>query len=182
MLVKELRELEEDCKEQCPLYDEFCPGGMACYGGEPIEPPCIYWDDENENVDDIYERMAASRRRYEEWEDKKYQKEQENKKKKEEKAKKAREARWHVRTEQREITALRKRIRNNERMLSFAKGMAEATNWTNEMFNYEERVEIKEKNILEIENEKMQNRIDELLEIKKQKLKELRAKRKAESH
>jgi hypothetical protein len=178
MLVKELRELEEGCKEQCPLYDEFCPGGMACYGGDPIEPPCMYWDDENEDVDDIYHRMFMSRIRYEEAEDKKYKREQEAKKKKEEKAKKARDARWHVRTEQREITSLRRRIRSNKKLLSFANSWATATNITNEMFGYEERLEIKKKNPLEIENEKLQARIDELDKIKKEKLKQFRAKRK----
>jgi hypothetical protein len=181
MLVKELRELEEDCKEQCPLYDEFCSGGMACYGGDPVEPPCMYWDDENEDVDDIYHRMVKGRRRYEEWEDKKYKQEQEAEKKKEERNKKAREARWHVYSEQKEITSLRKRIRNNEKILSYAKGMATATNFANEMFGYKERVEVKKKNPLEIENEKMQKRIGELTEVKKKKLKELREKRKNES-
>mgnify|MGYP001023257144 CR=1 FL=1 len=178
MLVKELRELKEDCKEQCPLYDEFCSGGMACYGGDPIEPPCIYWDDENEDVDDIYHRMFVSRIRYEEAEDRRYKREQEAKKKKEEKAKKTRDALWHVRTEQREITQLRRRIRANEKLLSFARGMASATNFANEMFGYEERIEIKKKTPLEIENEKLQVRIDELSKIKKEKLKQFRVKRK----
>lgn len=178
MLVKELRELEENCKEVCPLYDEFCPGGMACYGGAPIEPPCMYWDDENEDVDDIYHRMFVSRMRYEEAEDRRYKREQEEKKKKEEKAKKARQARWHVYSEQREITNLRKRIRANNRLLSITSGMASATNFANEIFGYKERIEIKKKNPLEIENEKAEERINELIKIKKEKLKELREKRK----
>jgi hypothetical protein len=177
MLVKELREID-DCHEHCPLYDEFCSGGMTCYGGKPIEPPCTCWDDENEDVDDIYHRMFESRMRYEEWEDKKYKIEQENKRKKEEKAKKAQEARWVVRTEQREIVSLRRKIRSNEKLLSLVKGMAEATNFANEMCGYEERLTVRKKNPFEIENEKYMKRIDELEKIKKEKLKQLRTRRK----
>lgn len=33
----------DDCSI-CPLPGEgLCPGGMVCYGGEPIEPPCTSW-------------------------------------------------------------------------------------------------------------------------------------------
>ena len=42
----------DDCSI-CPLPGEgLCPGGMACYGGEPIEPPCTSWDGD-EDVEDI---------------------------------------------------------------------------------------------------------------------------------
>lgn len=34
-----------DCSG-CPLYNNECPGGWKCYGGEPIEPPCCGWDDD----------------------------------------------------------------------------------------------------------------------------------------
>lgn len=172
MLVKELFELD-NCKEHCPLYDEFCSGGMACYGGMPIEPPCVNWDG-NDDVEDIYSSMVEGRRRYEEALDKKIEAEQKAKEKKEERNKKAREARWHVREEQREIIQLKKMIKCNEKLLSFAK----AANFANEMFGYTGRVDI-ENHPLTIENKKIQTRIDELTEIKKKKLKELRAKRKS---
>lgn len=33
---------EHDGEEQCHycIYDDECPHGIRCYGGEPIEPPC----------------------------------------------------------------------------------------------------------------------------------------------
>ena len=41
----------DDCSI-CPLPGEgLCPGGMVCYGGEPIEPPCTSWDGD-EDVED----------------------------------------------------------------------------------------------------------------------------------
>lgn len=68
----------------------------------------------------------------------------------------------------------KKRIGNNQKMLSLARTFAEATNFANECFNYEERVAVKPKNALEIENEQMWERIKELEEIKNRKLKEFK--------
>jgi hypothetical protein len=163
----------EDCN-QCPLLNEFCKGGMTCSpGGMPIEPPCTCWNDDDD-LDKIYSDMCDSQRRYEEAEDRRWKREEEARKKKEEKAKKARQTRWAVRTEQREIVSLRRKIRSNERLLSLAQGMAMATNFANEMFGYEERLVIAKKNPIESENEKLQTRINELIEIKKEKLKQHR--------
>jgi hypothetical protein len=171
MLVKELFALE-DC-DQCPFYNELCSGGWTySYGGTPIEPRCTMWND-NDDVDELYRIAVDGLRRYEEAEERRWQKEEENKKKKEERNKKARDSRWAVRTEQREITSLRKRIRNNNKIMSFARSFAHATNFANEAFGYTERVEVKN-NPLEAENEKLQARIDELILIKKKKLKQLR--------
>jgi hypothetical protein len=171
MLYKDL----EDCN-QCPLMDEFCKGGMVSgYGGDPIEPPCVAmsWNDDDD-LDDIYNNMVDGQRRYEEAEDRKRKREEEARKKKEEIAKKVRQAKWVVRTEQREILSLRRKIRSNERLLSTAQSMAMATNFANEMFGYEKRITIKKENPLAIENNKLQTRIDELSKIKKDKLKQYR--------
>ena len=43
----EIVEYNLECSEFCPLYGEFCNGGMVCYGGEPIEPPCCSFKDED---------------------------------------------------------------------------------------------------------------------------------------
>lgn len=44
-----------DC-EDCPLYDNECPGGWTSgAGGTPIEPPCCNWDDEDEIYDGMYD-------------------------------------------------------------------------------------------------------------------------------
>lgn len=104
--------------------------------------------------------------------------EEQEKQKKEERNKRSREERWHVRNEQKEITQLRKRIKNNEKLLSYIRSMTLATNFTNEMFGYNERIEIIKDNPLELKNQKLQERINELEEIKKNKLKELRENRK----
>lgn len=33
---------EHDSEDYCKycIYDDDCPHGMTCYGGDPIEPPC----------------------------------------------------------------------------------------------------------------------------------------------
>ena len=173
MLYQEL----EDC-DQCPLNDEYCKGGMTSSpSGVPIEPPCTCWNPDDD-LDDLYNNMVEGQRRYEEAEDKRWKKEEEKRKANEEKAKRAREARYITYLETKQITRLRKKIKNNNKFLNFAKSFASAVNMTNEMFGYEERIVEKPKNILEIENEELQIKIDELEKVKKEKLKELRNKRK----
>lgn len=51
-LIKKASEIEE-C-EDCPLYKKDCPGGWTSDGtGQPVEPPCTSWNDD----DEIYEGM-----------------------------------------------------------------------------------------------------------------------------
>lgn len=39
---------KEDCS-LCPIYDAgICSGGMVCYGGSPIEPPCCSFEPDTE--------------------------------------------------------------------------------------------------------------------------------------
>lgn len=65
----------------CPLPGEgLCPGGMVCYGGEPIEPPCTSWDGD-EDVEDYIESVHASILEREEYEDR-LREEREKKKRK----------------------------------------------------------------------------------------------------
>lgn len=48
----------DDCSI-CPLPGEgLCPGGMVCYGGEPIEPPCTSWDGDEDYVIDTYDNYG----------------------------------------------------------------------------------------------------------------------------
>ena len=43
-----------DCSE-CPLYENDCKGGMTSNGcGEPIEPPCCGWNEEDEITESMY--------------------------------------------------------------------------------------------------------------------------------
>lgn len=44
-IIERIKEEEMMC-EYCG-YNNECPHGMACYGGEPIEPPCTSVDCKN---------------------------------------------------------------------------------------------------------------------------------------
>lgn len=56
----EIIEYDLECSEYCPLYGEFCKGGMTCYGGVPIEPPCCSFKDED-ILQEKYDNFAYSR-------------------------------------------------------------------------------------------------------------------------
>lgn len=48
----------DDCSK-CPLYESECPGGWTSDGsGNPIEPPCTSWNDD----DEIWDGMLESQR------------------------------------------------------------------------------------------------------------------------
>jgi len=52
-LIKKASEIEE-C-EDCPLYKKDCPGGWTSDGtGQPIEPPCTSWNDDDEIYDAVF--------------------------------------------------------------------------------------------------------------------------------
>lgn len=45
--------------ESCPLYKHDCIGGWTSDGnGNPIEPPCTSWNDEDEIYEGMYENYA----------------------------------------------------------------------------------------------------------------------------
>lgn len=53
----------DDCSK-CPLYESECPGGWTSDGaGNPIEPPCTSWNDD----DEIWDGMVESQ--YIKWEE-----------------------------------------------------------------------------------------------------------------
>ncbi len=168
----------DDCT-QCPFLPDLCCGGMTSSpSGEPIEPPCTYWEDDDD-LDDKYIECIHNIKHYEECEDKRIKAENEQKKRNEIKRNKAYESRCLVRNEQREITSIKRKIRTNNSILRLANSMASAINLTNEMFKYPERKIVRKNNPLEIENKKLQKRIDKLEAIKTIKLKQLKLKRKS---
>ena len=64
--VKKASEIE-DCSE-CPLYQADCPGGWSSDGtGQPIEPPCTSWDDDDEIYEGMYEDYEPSEAELERW-------------------------------------------------------------------------------------------------------------------
>jgi len=51
VLAKEI----QDC-ESCPLYKHDCKGGWTSDGnGNPVEPPCTSWNDDDEIYEGMYE-------------------------------------------------------------------------------------------------------------------------------
>lgn len=53
---------ENGCQEYCKycVYENLCPKGMVCYGGEPIEPYCAGHDPEDFLDFDAIEKDIAS--------------------------------------------------------------------------------------------------------------------------
>lgn len=128
-----------DCPDGCPLYkEEICPGGMRCYGGEPIEPPCCSMDDE-EDLNSWIDNYYDGQRRYEEYLDR----QEEKCKLKEHKNEVLRRKRQYTRSfcysEIQTIKRIKKQIKSYKSAKSFARSLTFAFNTTNEMFGYEER-------------------------------------------
>lgn len=120
----------DDCSI-CPLPGEgLCPGGMVCYGGEPIEPPCTSWDGD-EDVEDYIESVHASILEREEYEDR-LREEREKKKRKNEIAKRKRQyLNIYCYSEKHDVKSLKKQIKSYESIERFADSIATAFNITN---------------------------------------------------
>ncbi len=169
MKVKDI----EDC-EMCPLLEDYCKGGMSSSpSGTPIEPPCVGWDDPEEEIGDIVDTIESNQLAYEEELDRQFEEEKIREEKKIIKAQRAKESRIYVRKETRQINSLYKRIENNNRLISFGRAMS----MTNSMMNIEDERPEKAKSILEIENETLRAKIEDIKIIKKKKLKDLRESR-----
>lgn len=129
-----------DCPDDCPLYkEEICTGGgMKCYGGEPIEPPCCSMDEE-EDLDAWVDNYYEIQRKYKEHLDR----QEEKRKLKEHKNEVLRRKRQYTRSfcysEIQTIKRIKKQIKSYKSAKSFAQSLTFAFNTTNEMFGYEER-------------------------------------------
>lgn len=130
---------KEECCDECPLLKaEICTGGFTCYGGQPIEPPCFSFDDDtdlNEWVCKYYEHQ----KKREEQEEARIRKER----KRSERAKKAAETKRALRAYcYQEICALKraeKALKAQENAEHLGRSIADAFNFANEIFRYEER-------------------------------------------
>lgn len=134
---------KEECCDDCPLLKaEICKGGFTCYGGHPIEPPCCSFNDDTDLIEWVDEYFERQRKR-EEREQERIKKETERK----ERAKKSAETRRKLRSYcYKEIYALKqaeKALRAQRSAEDFARSMADAINFANEIFRYEERVRVK---------------------------------------
>lgn len=140
MLWKDFKE-KEDCYG-CPLLEhEMCAGGIVCYGGEPIEPPCYNFDDATD-LDKWVDDMFAQRRRCEEAENKRLKAEQEKKDRAKKAADTRRAMRWYCRDEIQALKKARKALEAQKALESLASSFAEAINFANEMFRYKERMAV----------------------------------------
>lgn len=175
----EFVEYELDCKKHCPLFGEYCTGGMVCYGGMPIEPPCTGFKDDTVLVKQ-YDNYVAADMRDEEYREKQEELERLNAEKKAERKRKRFEYLRRNTKEIDEIRQLNKYINRVRKHIRTLESFIEATNITNKIFREcgcdcppdiqkSERIIEKENNI-----KKYENRIAELREIIKQREKKLK--------
>lgn len=133
----ELCEYELSC-DYCPLNGDFCTcnGNMVCYGGEPIEPPCLSFDPEQ----NLYE----IERQWRDFERKEYERENKREEERKLKEQKAQERKEKLRQYKRrnweklnEIEFLKKRIKKQEKYIDFIERVnifASVVNDVNKMF------------------------------------------------
>jgi hypothetical protein len=126
-------EIDGNC-DLCSLKGEFCNGGMACYGGAPVEPPCVAYQHKYDNDEDLYNYLSEGLKQYEDWQDKQIR----ERKLKEEKNKKIQQKRYEYRmrnySELLQIRKLKKSIKKLKEWISFKQSMSSAINWTNSFF------------------------------------------------
>lgn len=133
---------QESC-DGCPLAEnEICTGGWACYGGEPIEPPCCSFDDDTD-LDEWVIRHLEQQRAWEEREDRRIREEAKRKERAKKAADTRRAIRWYCRDELYALNRAQNALQAQEAAERFASSLAEAVNFTNEMFRYKERVQVK---------------------------------------
>lgn len=133
---------QQECCDGCPLLkNELCPGGIVCYGGEPVEPPCYTFDDDTD-MDKWVDDMLTQSLRREEAEEKRLKAEQEKKERAKKAATTRRAMRWYCRDEIQALKKARKALEAQRALESFASSFAEAINFANEMFHYKERVSV----------------------------------------
>ena len=122
--------------DYCPLKDEFCSGGVACYGGEPIYPPCESFEEEDV-LYEIYENWECSRRKDELAEEERERVAELKKKKSEERKKKIRQYQLRNMENLLKISALKKKIKWEKKRIEAVNRLsifASAVNITNKMF------------------------------------------------
>lgn len=153
----------ENC-ELCPyMLEALCPGGISCYGGEPVYPPCTESDiPDDKDLGELREELSRSIRLQEEREDERIRREKMRKERARKAAATRQEIKWFCHAELEEIQRLKKKINALESIKSFAKAFSFAVNTTNEIFQkaghtspeYEKRVNPKPEIDQEIEQVK----------------------------
>lgn len=151
MTFGEFLDKELPC-EECPLYQEnMCSGGVKCYGGMPIEPPCCFVD-ADQDIEEWVRQKNLQILAYEEVEDiqaRVLEQKRERQRKRKETTAQMKSYCWKERAE---IKGIKKRIKAFEKAKSFAECMAIAFNSTNQIFGYEERKQVNPKLTSELDN------------------------------
>lgn len=126
----------ENC-EVCPLANtRECAGGMVCYGGSPIEPPCCSFEDD----DDIGAYAYGQEMYREQCVERDYQEMQAKKKKQESAAKAAqtrREMQIYCSREISKLKTLEKRLRSYESLLRMVRNLSVAVNIADDVYSRE---------------------------------------------
>lgn len=131
----ELCEYNLDC-DVCPLKDEFCNGGVMCYGGEPIEPPCCSFNDDT-ILSEVYDNFFVVRYNFEKQQEEKERQLELKKQKSEERKKKLREYKHRNWDSLLKIDFLKKKIKQEEKRIEFINRLntfSNAVNFTNKIF------------------------------------------------
>ena len=158
----ELVDNDLDCKKHCPLYGEFCNGGMSCRGDSPIEPPCTSFND----TDILLEKAINYRETRERHEDEyanMIAKKEERRRKNLEQSLKRRKYNARNYAELSQINDLKKSIKRRKNAINFVESYSSAVNITNEMF--------RENGILKLKSDisEYEKQIDELKEVIRRK-------------
>ncbi len=108
---------ELDCKGHCPLYENgFCSGGVSCYGGDPIYPPCCDFDN-NVVLQEVADDFYCARLKHEQYEEEKKRKRAEKEVKKQERKKKLREYKWRNWEDLDKIKVIKLKIKKVKRQI-----------------------------------------------------------------
>jgi hypothetical protein len=120
------------CEDLCPLrHSGDCPGGMVSgYGGQPIEPPCCSWS-EDEDLDELPGIIEGRRQAEEDHQHAIYLVKKEKEEKNHIAARRRQESARHVYAENSEIKRLKKRIRGNSNTVHFQRSFGSALNFAN---------------------------------------------------
>ena len=153
----------EDC-ELCPyMIEGMCSGGVNCFGGNPVYPPCSEYDIPNDkDLDELRKELSRSIRLQEEIERKRIKQEKMMREPARKAAATRQEIKWFCDSELEMIQKLKKKISALESIKSFAQSLSFAVNATNEMFKnaghdspeYETRISPKPEINQEIEQAK----------------------------
>ena len=131
----ELIEYDLSC-DLCPLYGEYCVGGMACYGDMPVEPPCCYFNNDDV-LQDIYNKRVNSEHQLMLYEEEKERRQKLKEEKSKQRKQKLREYRIRNSKELEQIRLIKLKIKQQEkqiRALEDIKCYTSAINSVNKMF------------------------------------------------